>query len=243
MHEATRITRLIRRSPIWTLPAATGGTGTLTYTLTGPGDSALPGGLTFTPGSRTLSGTPEHGCYHFTLTYTVTDTNGANTSVDFTVSVSDGLALTASGNQNYTLDTEITALELPEATGGTGTLTYTLTGPGDSTLPGGLNFNADTRTLSGTPDTADTFDLTYTVTDANDASTTATFTIIVSDGLALDTPANQNYTEDKAITALELPEADGGTGTLTYTLTSVPGGLNFNAKRQHTHAVRHAEHG
>ena len=199
------------------LPEADGGTGTLTYTLTGPGDSALPGGLTFS--GRTLSGTPDTAATTI-LTYTVTDTNGANTSVDFTVSVSDGLALTASGNQNYTLDTEITALELPEATGGTGTLTYTLT-----SVPG-LNFNANTRTLSGTPSTADTFDLTYTVTDANDASTTATFTIIVSDGLALDTPANQNYTEDKAITALELPEADGGTGTLTYTLTSVPG-LNF----------------
>ena len=64
-------------------------------------------------------------------------------------------------------------------------LTYTLT-----SVPG-LNFNADTRTLSGTPSTPDTFDLTYTVTDANDASTTATFTIIVSDGLALDTPATR----------------------------------------------------
>ena len=208
------------------LPVATGGTGTLTYTLTGPGDSPLPGGLTFS--GRTLSGTPDTAATTI-LTYTVTDTNGANTSVDFTVSVSDGLALSARGDQNYTFDTEITALELPVATGGTGTLTYTLT-----SVPG-LNFNANTRTLSGTPSTADTFDLTYTVTDANDASTTATFTIIVSDGLALDTPANQNYTEDKAITALELPEADGGTGTLTYTLTGpgdspLPGGLTFSGR-------------
>ena len=208
------------------LPEADGGTGTLTYTLTGPGDSPLPGGLTFS--GRTLSGTPDTAATTI-LTYTVTDTNGANTSVDFTVSVSDGLALSARGDQNYTFDTEITALELPEATGGTGTLTYTLT-----SVPG-LNFNANTRTLSGTPSTADTFDLTYTVTDANDASTTATFTIIVSDGLALDTPANQNYTEDKAITALELPEADGGTGTLTYTLTGpgdspLPGGLTFSGR-------------
>ena len=175
-----------------------------------------------------MSGTPDTADTTV-LTYTVTDTNGANTSVDFTVSVSDGLALSARGDQNYTFDTEITALELPEATGGTGTLTYTLT-----SVPG-LDFNANTRTLSGTPSTADTFDLTYTVTDANDASTTATFTIIVSDGLALDTPANQNYTEDKAITALELPEADGGTGTLTYTLTGpgdspLPGGLTFSGR-------------
>ena len=46
-------------------------------------------------------------------------TNGATTSVDFTVSVSDSLTLNARGDQNYTLDTAITALELPVATGGT----------------------------------------------------------------------------------------------------------------------------
>ncbi len=208
-----------------TLPEASGGTGTLTYTLTGPGDSALPGGLTFETG--TLSGTPSTAGTT-TLTYEVTDANGANTSVDFMVIVSDGLALTASGNQNYTQDKAIPALTLPVATGGTGTLTYTLTGPGDSALPGGLDFNADTRILSGTPSTADTTVLTYTVTDANDASTTATFTVMVNAGLALDTPANQNYTLDTAITGLTLPVASGGTAPLTYTLTNVPG-LDFNA--------------
>ena len=202
------------------LPEATGGTGTLTYTLTGPGDSALPGGLNFTAGTRTLSGTPSTADTT-TLTYTVTDTNGASTTATFTVIVSDGLALTASGNQNYTEGRVITALELPVATGGTGTLVYTLTGPGDSALPGGLTFSG--RTLSGTPDTADTTILTYTVTDTNNANTSVDFTVIVSDSLGLDTPANQNYTEGRVITALELPEATGGTGTLTYTLTSVPG--------------------
>ena len=122
------------------------------------------------------------------MTYTVTDDNGATTSVDFTVSVSDSLTLNARGDQNYTLNTAITALELPVATGGTMPLTYTLT-----SVPG-LNFAADTRTLSGTPSTPATTTLTYTVTDDNGASTTATFTIIVSDGLALTAPVDQNYT-------------------------------------------------
>ena len=208
------------------LPEADGGTGTLTYTLTGPGDSALPGGLTFS--GRTLSGTPDTADTTV-LTYTVTDDNGATTSVDFTVSVSDSLTLNARGDQNYTLNTAITALELPVATGGTMPLTYTLT-----SVPG-LNFAADTRTLSGTPSTPATTTLTYTVTDDNGASTTATFTIIVSDGLALTAPVDQNYTLNTAITALELPEADGGTGTLTYTLTgpgdsALPGGLTFSGR-------------
>ena len=200
------------------LPAATGGTGTLVYTLTGPGDSALPGGLTF--GTRTLSGTPDMAATT-TLTYAVSDANGASTSVDFTVTVNASLTLTASGDQNYTLDTAITALTLPEATGGTEPLTYTLTGPGDGNLPGGLTFG--TRTLSGTPSTAGTTTLTYAVTDTNGASTSVDFTVIVSDGLALTASVDQTYTMDTAITALSLPMATGGTGTLTYTLTSVPG--------------------
>ncbi len=206
------------------LPEASGGTGTLTYTLTGPGDSALPGGLTFS--GRILSGTPDTAG-DFTLTYTVTDTNNATTTATFTVIVSDGLALSARGDQNYTQDKAITDLELPIASGGTAPLTYTLT-----SVPG-LDFNANTRTLSGTPSTADTFDLTYEVTDANGASTTATFTVIVSDGLALSARGDQNYTLNTAITGLELPEADGGTGTLTYTLTGpggLPGGLDFSGR-------------
>ena len=217
------------------LPEASGGTGTRTYTLTGPGDSALPGGLTFS--GRTLSGTPDTADTTV-LTYTVTDTNGASTTATFTVMVNASLTLTASGNQNYTLDTAITGLELPVATGGTAPLTYTLTSVS------GLDFNPVTRTLSGTPDTADTFDLTYRVTDDNGATTSVDFMVIVSDGLALSARGDQNYTQDKAIPDLELPEASGGTGTRTYTLTgpgdsALPGGLTFSG----THAVRHTGHG
>ena len=151
----------------------------------------------------------------------------------FTVTVNASLMLTASGDQNYTLDTAITALQLPVATGGTVPLTYTLTGPGDSALPGGLTFG--TRTLSGTPNTAGTTTLTYAVSDANGASTSVDFTVIVSDGLALTAPGNQNYTLDTAITDSDLPEASGGTVPLTYTLTgpgdsALPGGLTFGTR-------------
>ena len=204
------------------LPAATGGTAPLTYTLT-----SVPGGLTFTADTRILSGTP-NTAGTTTLTYEVTDANGASTSVNFTVIVSDGLALSARGNQNYTLGTAITALELPEARGGREPLTYTLTGLGDSALPGDLLFTVGTRTLSGTPNTAGTTILTYEVSDANNASTIATFIVIVSDSLALTASGNQNYTQGRAITDLELPAATGGTAPLTYTLTSVPG-LEFDA--------------
>ncbi len=203
------------------LPAAIGGTAPLTYALTGNSGRNLPAGLSFTAGTRTLSGTPSMtGTAR--LTYKVTDANGTTSDTAFRVTVNADLALTAPANQNYTRGTAISNLILPAATGGTGTLTYTLT-----SVPG-LDFNANTRTLSGTPDTAGTTTLTYTVTDTNGASTTATFTVMVNAGLALTASGNQNYTRGTAISNLILPAATSGTGTLTYTLTSVPG-LTFTA--------------
>ena len=164
----------------------------------------------------------------------VMDTNGDSATATFMVTVNADLTLDTPADQNYTQGTAITALPLPEADGGTGTLTYTLTGPSGGNLPAGLSFNANTRTLSGTPDTAATTVLTYEVTDDNGDSANATFTVIVSDGLALTASGNQNYTQGTAITALPLPAATGGTMPLTYTLTgpsggNLPAGLSFNA--------------
>ncbi len=156
------------------LPEATGGTGTLTYARTG----ALQAGLTYTAASRTLSGTPTVAATT-TLTYTVTDSAApAVTAMQtFTVIVNAALVLTTAGDQSYTVNTEITELTLPEATGGTAPLAYTLTGD----LPTGLTFDTGTRTLFGTPSTAaSATELTYTVTDANDASASQTFNVAVA---------------------------------------------------------------
>ena len=79
------------------------------------------------------------------------------------------------GNQSFTVGTAISVLTLPEASGGDGVLTYSLT----PSVPG-LNFNATTRRLSGTPTTADTHSMTYTVTDADGDTDSLTFTITVS---------------------------------------------------------------
>ena len=159
-----------RPIPALTLSAATGGTGTLTYTLTGPASAALSQavpGLTFTATTRVLSGTPTTATTTV-LTYTVTDERGSTASDTVTVTVAAGVALNVPGDQTYTMGRPIPALTLPAATGGTGTLTYTLTGPASAALSQavpGLTFNTTARVLSGTPTTAATTALTYTVTD------------------------------------------------------------------------------
>ena len=76
------------------------------------------------------------------------------------------------GNQRYTVGTAIDTLTLPEATGGDGTLTYTLA----PAVPG-LSFNATTRRLTGTPTEASAYAMTYTVTDDDGDTDTLSFTI------------------------------------------------------------------
>ena len=64
-----------------------------------------------------------------------------------------------------TVGTAIDPIELPEAEGGTGSLSYTIS----SNLPAGLSFDAATRTISGAPTTAGQASLIYTVLDSDPA--------------------------------------------------------------------------
>ena len=82
-------------------------------------------------------------------------------------------------NQTYSLGNEITALTLPEALAGPGSVpstnTYTL-----APLPAGLAFNATSQILSGTPTSAGTFDLTYTATNGDGDTDSLGFSIEVT---------------------------------------------------------------
>ena len=216
-----------------TLPPATGGVGTISYALTG----TLPAGLAFDAGTRVLSGTPTTAGGPTTLTYTATDmdTPPVVRTQTFTITVSTGLAFPAQDDLVYTAARLIDPVTLPAAMNGTGTISYALTGA----LPAGLAFNAGTRVLSGTPNTAGgPTTLTYTATDSATTPTVATqmFTVTINAALALDltTLTVPDYGAGTAITSLTLPAATGGTVPISYTLTGpsdgpLPAGLTFNA--------------
>ena len=138
-------------------------------------------------------------------------------------------------NQMYEVGVAIEALVLPEATGGSGDLTYAL-----SPLPPGLAFDAGSRTLSGTPSDVVTFPekvfylMAYEVTDADGATASLTFNISVEEEDVAPsfngaTVPNQMFSAGEAIDALELPAASSGNGDLTYSLRPVPPGLAFDA--------------
>ena len=124
------------------------------------------------------------------LPLTITTVDDFKTSNDPRTSVMVGGQVTPSDitftpnqipNQTFVVNTAITPVYLPIATGGTTPYTYTL-----APLPTGLAFNATTQELSGTPTTAGTTAMTYTATDAASRTGTLTFTIEV---LAGDTPS------------------------------------------------------
>ncbi len=144
-------------------------------------------------------------------TYTLAE-SAADTAPAFAAGV-------APPDQTYTDDIAITALTLPEATGGNGTLTYALT-----PVPAGLTFTDSTRILSGTPTApAAAVMLTYTATDSDtntDAADAAslTFSVIVQTAPIAGTPA-------VTISPTTLTVAEGNTATYTVVLTTDPGGM------------------
>ena len=133
--------------------------------------------------------------------------------------------------QSYRQDKAIEPLTLPAAIDGNGTVTYSLTD-----LPEGLTFDAETRTVSGTPTEATEKAIyTLTATDEDGDEDTLGFLITVIANLtpsfgdaSVDALA---YTRKQEIESLTLPQATSGEGMLTYMLApDLPKGLTFDAE-------------
>ena len=221
------------------LPAALGGNGDLTYSLS---EESLPPGLVFDAEARTISGTPElhvsHPAEGYALTFRVEDEDGDSAELSFFLTVDgnptffDAVIEDRILRQNEAMD----SWEFPAASGGNGDLTYTL----DMNVPG-LSFDAAARTLSGTPTHTGVYRLVYQVEDIDGDSAELTFHITVDGAPSFSGDvANQTYIEGEAIEDLVLPLASGGNllslnpdgevvfGELTYTLDNVPPGLTFD---------------
>ena len=162
------------------LPAASGGEGDITYSV-----SELPAGLTFDAATRTVSGTPEaEGTTE--VTYTATDGAGATVTLTFSITVNPmlnfgdlsglfgafsggaGKANPASEHDEGAIQIVVGqpySLTIPEIPGGTPPKTYSVSG-----LPAGLSFDPATRTVSGTPTEVGLAAVVLTVVDAAGAS-------------------------------------------------------------------------
>ena len=123
--------------------------------------------------------------------------------------------------------------QLPEADGGYGAITYTLTG-----LPAGLHFNASSRSilpptgnaiLTTTP--VGTHRLTYTATDAAGVSVSRQFDLTIRAApLAMTAPPAFTALVTDTIPTIpsqpNMPAATGGAPPYTYEITGLPPGVS-----------------
>ncbi len=223
-------------SPV-ALPAATGGNGALSYALTGPGAATtltLPAGVAYTAPTGantggTISGTPTAVAAQASYTLTATDADDDQATLTFTLEVQDDAAPTfgaaSVANQSWRRYKALTAFTLPAATGGNGTLTYTLS----PALPAGAAKDASHR-ISGAPTVAmGATTYTWRATDRDGDRAELTFTITVADnslpaftGLA---PTSYAWTRYKSVSGI-LPVALGGDPPLSYALApALPAGV------------------
>jgi hypothetical protein len=182
---------------------ATGGTGTLTYTLNPGGESNNTGEFTgLTADTYTIEVNDQNNCGPVDTSVTLSEPDPISIGSMDTTNIT-GCPGDASGSINIT------------ATGGTGTLTYTLN-------PGGESNN--TGEFTGL--TADTY--TIEVNDQNNCGPVDTsVTLTEPDPISIGSMDTTNITgcPGDASGSINVA-ATGGTGTLTYTLD--PGGESNN---------------
>ena len=225
--------------PTVTTPSSSVSVGTvgqaITFTTTGAGGS---GGLTFvwtsTPTGLGCTASTIHivtctptvaGSY--SVTVTVNDTNGGKVSAtlsSFAVLAASSLPSISSFSASPASIvlgawTNFTVV----ASGGTGSLTYSYTG-----LPTGCA-SADTAMLACRATSAGTFTVTVTVTDQASHSATKSATLMVT--TSSGGPTISSFTATPSTVNVGSPtqlkvSASGGSGTLSYAYTGLPGGCS-----------------
>ncbi len=152
------------RIPSFTLPRATGGDGTLRYSLS----PSLPAGVGRS--GRSVSGTPTGTMTRTKYTWKVTDsdrTDPDSATLTFYITVNADLSptfgtATTISDKSWTHNKAITSFRLPQATGGDGALAYSLS----RALPAGVSRSG--RSVSGTPSALlSNTEFTWTATDSD----------------------------------------------------------------------------
>jgi uncharacterized repeat protein (TIGR03803 family) len=201
---------------------ASGGTAPVALAVSGVTGS-IPGLTVPTTGTGSLviSGTPTATGTE-TFTVTATDASGASASITYTITVSSAITLSPGTLQADTVN--IAYNQTITASGGSGTLTLTVSGVSGS-IPGLTIPASGTGNLvfSSTPTATGTVSFTVTATDGLGAMSTGSYSITVNPSLTLspttlpgdtiNTPYSQTIT------------TSGGTGTATLSVSGLTGAI------------------
>jgi hypothetical protein len=189
--------------------AATGGTGTLSWSVTG-----LPAGLNFNSGPRTITGIPTAGG-NFTVAVTVTDSLGGVATRMYPLNI---LAISGPADLPDWTRNRPGYSATVTATGGTGTPTWTATG-----LPSGLTMNGATGQITGTPTVNGNFTVAAQVASGG-LTVTRSYSMTVNQTLAIvDTTFSGKKKKDLNNQAFVTG------GTTPRALTGAPSWVTLNA--------------
>ncbi|HNJ40512.1 MAG TPA: Ig domain-containing protein [Acidobacteriota bacterium] len=200
---------------------ASGGTSPYTFSLTSGG---LPTGLTLDSSGR-ITGVPlQEGS--FPLTIMAADANGNTGSQAYTLVIKPAcpiIAITPATLADGTIG--VAYSQALTAQGGVGNITFSM---GSGTLPAGLALAAS-GVISGTPTASGTFGFGVNATDTQGCTTTQPYQIVIGGGcqLAIGLTSLPNGKVNSPYS--QTLTATGGTGTVTFTLSSgsLPAGLNL----------------
>ena len=198
--------------------AASGGVPSYTWSIA---SGSLPGGLTMSPSSGAISGTPA-AAGEFRFTVAVTDSRNATASRSFVIRVFEPLRILT---ENLPAGTEGVAYSASlSAAGGSPPYAWSASGP----LPPGVSLSASTGTLSGTPTTAGNFTFTATVSDQTGATTSRSLSIRIVAPLRIQTEALPSGMQGTAYSAPL--SATGGFPPYAWSASgSLPPGLTLDA--------------
>ncbi|MGF6418916.1 outer membrane autotransporter protein [Stenotrophomonas sp. AN71] len=204
---------------------ASGGTAGYTYQLTG----ALPSGLSFSPSSGVLSGTPTQAG-NFNISVRATDST-TGTGAPFSITTSYTLAVSA---PTIVVDpTTVPAAtggaayaQTLTASGGNGTYSFSVTGGG---LPSGITLSS-AGVLSGTPTVAGTFNFTVQATDGNNFTGSRAYSLVVNAPAITLAPATLPAGSGGVAYSQTLT-ASAGVGSYTFSLSAgaLPPGIGLSS--------------
>jgi hypothetical protein len=191
------------------------------YTWTVASGSTLPAGLSLST-AGVISGTPlAAGAGTTNVAFVMTD---SGTATPLSVTQTLGITITAapaiafSGTMPATATYNAAYTGSAAASGGVGTLTYSLA---SGALPTGLSLNAASGAVTGTPTVVNTFNFTIKAADAFGDSNTQSYLIVVSAAvptltfaaIPAETYGNASFT---------VSASSASSGAITYSVTSGP---------------------
>ena len=176
----------------------------------------LPPGLSLAPASGTISGTPTQAG-SFTPAFRVTDANSCSASQVLSILIDPpALDITTAALNAGVVGQPYT--QVMQAAGGAPPYNWSAAG-----LGAGLQINASTGMLSGTPSQAGTFAVTVTVTDSGQRTANRGYSLTVTSTLTITTG---NLTGGRVGQPYDQPlSAQGGSGALVWTALGLPAGL------------------